>query len=1381
MSAVAHRSTTRRRLRGAIVLATLATLGCAPSAMAGGTIDLSDPTDLVFTGTPGTASELQISISGANVRLQENGAGALSNSGGLPTPCTISGGGSVATCPSALIQTAHLNMGDLTDTVTFGTWTPDIAATVDGQAGTDTITGSAEADTLLGGADGDELNGGPGNDALSGNGGADDLIGGTGTDTVSYLGTPTAVLVTLDGTANDGTSCPGASCENDNVGGIVNDVENVVGGTGDDTLIGNDGVNALTGGSTNANTASGNDTLDGKLGNDTLTGGSGSDTVSYATRPAPEVITASPDDGGAAGENDTYATIENITGGGGDDILTERDVDANVLDGGPGDDSINAVTEPSGLGDTPQPDTFIGGPGTDTVSYALRTGADSGTAPITRLTITLDGTANDGVPGENDNVGGTDNSVEEVVGGTANDTITGNAGDNVLSGGPGADTLDGSTGADVLNGDGGSDTATYASRMTGVTATLNAGTADDGNIDDGPEGARDDILTTENLVGGSGADTLTGDSAVGGNTLIGNAGDDLLDGLAGPDTLTGSGDVDTVTYANRMAPVTVTIDGFSGDGEAMENDNVSISTENVLGGSAGNTLSGSGGANRLVGGVGVDTISGGSGDDVIDGGLGTDILSGGANADTLSYAQRVSPVTVTLADNVANDGEGSENDSITGFENVTGGSAGDTLTGDQFGNTLDGGAGDDTLNGGLQVVADTLIGGANTDTASYEGRSEDLTLSLDETANDGAATELDVLTTIESLTGGDGADTISGDAAVNTLLGGDGVDAITSRDSVADTVNCGPGTPDTVTGDLNDTIDVPSCETIDRGPVPALSVVDISAPEGNSGTTNAVLTVSASPTPTATATVAYTTSNGTATQPADYATTSGTLTFAAGETSKTISVPVKGDTLDEVDETVKVDFSAPTNATAPAQSATITITDDDAAPTLAIGDVTVGEAAGTATFTVTASAVSGKAIGVTATTANGTATAPGDYTTKTQTLSIPAGQTTATFAVTVLEDTLDEVDETFTVGLTAPTNATVADASGLGTITDDDDSPELTIADGTVAEGNADGLLKLKVTASAVSGRAITFKATTADGTATAPGDYTALADKVVTLPVGETSVDVEVPVVGDTAVEPDETLTVTLSDPAGATLATDKTGAGTITNDDSAAPVTPVVSVAAVTVAEGNAGETPATFTVRLSAATTNVVKVGYRTADNTATAGTDYRSTTGTLTFAAGETSKTVPVPVIGDTTVEPDETFGFILSAPENATLANPPLAVGTVRGDDQQGPRKRPKVSLTIKPARDRSKPYAFALSGRLTLPAGVTKADGCTGKVVITIKRANKKTVKAYTATLKPGCTYKVTAKLPATTKPGALKATARFAGNPALLPAKSAVRALRAG
>jgi hypothetical protein len=222
---------------------------------------------------------------------------------------------------------------------------------------------------------------------------------------------------------------------------------------------------------------------------------------------------------------------------------------------------------------------------------------------------------------------------------------------------------------------------------------------------------------------------------------------------------------------------------------------------------------------------------------------------------------------------------------------------------------------------------------------------------------------------------------------------------------------------------------------------PKLSVNNATAAEGNSGATGAAFTVTLSAASSQTVTVNYATADGTAKAPADYMARSGTLTFLAGQTTRTLSVPVRGDVLDEANETFLVNLSSPSGATLADAQGLCTITDDDPAPGLTINNVSVTEPdSGTVnvTLTVTLSAASGRNISVNYATANGTASSSSDYVSKTGTLSFAAGQTTRTIVIQVRGDVLAEANETFFVNLSAAVNATIADAQGLATILNDD-------------------------------------------------------------------------------------------------------------------------------------------------------------------------------------------------------------------------------------------------------------------------------------------------------------------------------------------------------
>jgi glucose/arabinose dehydrogenase len=438
--------------------------------------------------------------------------------------------------------------------------------------------------------------------------------------------------------------------------------------------------------------------------------------------------------------------------------------------------------------------------------------------------------------------------------------------------------------------------------------------------------------------------------------------------------------------------------------------------------------------------------------------------------------------------------------------------------------------------------------------------------------------------------------------------------------------------------------------------LPAMAIADTSIAEGNSGTTAALVTVTLSSPPGATPiTVNYATSNGTAVAPGDYTATSGSLSFTGTTVSQTISVPILGDTTVEPDEAFTVTLSGPVGATLADGSATGTLTNDDAAPlpTLSIADVTQaeGNAPGTALFTVTLSAPPGATpVTVNYATSDGTALAGQDYTTASGTLSFSGTTVTQTISVPILGDTTVEPDEAFTVTLSGPVGATLADGSATGTLTNDDAAPlpTLSIADVSVTEPTSNTAVTFTVTLSAPSAQTVSVAWATANLTATAGQDYTA-ASGTLTFTPGVVTRTLSVTIRSDSRDELLEQFAVNLSAPVNATIA-DGQAIGSIVDDDP----TPTLTINDVSVNEGNNGTRNVTFSVTLSAASNLSVSVNYQTADGTATA-TDYVATSGTLVFDPGTTRRTFTVAVRGDTIDEPNETFFAVLSNAVNAELA------------------------------------------------------------------------------------------------------------------------------
>jgi Ca2+-binding RTX toxin-like protein len=396
-----------------------------------------------------------------------------------------------------------------------------------------------------------------------------------------------------------------------------------------------------------------------------------------------------------------------------------------------------------------------------------------------------------------------------------------------------------------------------------------------------------------------------------------------------------------------------------------------------------------------------------------------------------------------------------------------------------------------------------------------------------------------------------------------------------------------------------------------------------------------------------------------------------TVTFNPGETVKVVNVTVNGDTVPEGNETFFLKLQNPTNATIADDTGVGTIINDDF--NLTINDATVQENAGTMTFTVTLNPASTQTVTVNFTTANSSAVAPGDYVSNSGSLTFNPGETTKSIIVTINDDIIDEPNQDFTVTLSSAVNAAIADGIGNGTIIDNDPLPNITINDVTITEGNS-GTISAVFTLSLdrPSDSVVSVIVNTANGTAIAGSDYTAIVNGPVIFAVGGTTQTVTVLVTGDTANEANETFFVNLSSPNNAAIA-DGQGTGTIVDNDQL----PNITINDVNVNEGNSGTVNATFTVTLSTPSGQTVTVNFATADSTATAGSDYVSNTGTLTFSPGVTTQTITVLISGDTLNEPDETFFVNLTNPTNAAISKA-KGTGTIVDND-------PQPSITISDA------------------------------------------------------------------------------------------------
>jgi CSLREA domain-containing protein len=458
----------------------------------------------------------------------------------------------------------------------------------------------------------------------------------------------------------------------------------------------------------------------------------------------------------------------------------------------------------------------------------------------------------------------------------------------------------------------------------------------------------------------------------------------------------------------------------------------------------------------------------------------------------------------------------------------------------------------------------------------------------------------------------------------------------------------------------------------DDGP-PSISIGDATVIEGNSGSSTATLAVVLTNPSSSIVTVDWATNGNTASSGSDFASGGGTVTFNPGDTSETITATITGDTSVEGNESFFVDLTNPANGTIADAQAAVTIADDDGTPSLTISNIAVDENAGTATLTVLLAPASAQTVTVNASTSPGTATASADYTTTNTVLTFAAGDTSETIAVPIANDLVSEGAETFSVTLDTPVNAAIANGTATVTIVDDDPTPQLTITDPNVIEGNAGTTpAAFTVSLSHASASTITVNWTAIAGSATAGSDFAPAGGSLTFLP-GETSKPLTVSVNGDTSDEADETFFVTLSSPSNATIAKAQ-GTATIADDDGL----PSLVIGDATVVEGNTGSNDLVCTVTLAGSTAQTVTVNYATANGTAAAGSDYAAGSGTLTFPSGTTTQQLHIAVIGDVSVESDETLFINLSGASNATISDN-QATGTIGNDDTAAPV--PSISIT----------------------------------------------------------------------------------------------------
>ena len=429
----------------------------------------------------------------------------------------------------------------------------------------------------------------------------------------------------------------------------------------------------------------------------------------------------------------------------------------------------------------------------------------------------------------------------------------------------------------------------------------------------------------------------------------------------------------------------------------------------------------------------------------------------------------------------------------------------------------------------------------------------------------------------------------------------------------------------------------------------------------------------------------------------DYQSAGGTVEIDAGDTSATLTVMITDDALDEPDETFGIVLSAVTGASVAQPRATVTVTDNDDPPAFSISDAAATESSGASVdFTVSLDAASGRPTEVAWRAVSDEddarpATEDVDYQGISATLTIPPGDTQATISVQLLDDGDHEPTETFEVRLADPANSTIADATGEGRILDDD-TPVISIDDLSVSESAATAQVRVSLSRPAYD--EVSLRYGTAAGTAIATSDYTARSRVAVTVPAGDTTATVSVPILADDVYEADEFFFVDLSDPTLAALSSDIRALITIVDDDSP----PTLSVGGAQPVSESAG--PLVFTVTRTGATSLPATFSWSTADVTAEAGSDYTAESGTVTIPATMSTAQLSVTVLSDSVAEDDETVAVTLSSPINAVIIDG-SATGVIEDDDQTVARTPGVVvnpsTLTVTEGGDAS--YTVALSSQ----------------------------------------------------------------------------------
>ena len=457
-----------------------------------------------------------------------------------------------------------------------------------------------------------------------------------------------------------------------------------------------------------------------------------------------------------------------------------------------------------------------------------------------------------------------------------------------------------------------------------------------------------------------------------------------------------------------------------------------------------------------------------------------------------------------------------------------------------------------------------------------------------------------------------------------------------------------------------------------------------------------VVTVTRSGPTTGTSTVDLSTTGGSAEGDADFVTTNSTITFGPGISSRTFPIRILNDDAVEEGETFTVGLSNPTGGQlGNLTEAVVSIVDNDVGGALSftLTGFSVREQDPVALITVARTV--GKAGGVTFdfTTENGSAEDGSDYTSVTETVTFAAGASSVVIEVPILNDGLDETNETVHLTISNPDGGATLGERNTATLTivDNDTAGVISFSTASVKVGEPDGEALITITRTGGTADGVTVDVQVTDTTATMDDDYS-VAIETVEFEAGSATATFPITVINDSSSEGDETLQLLLTNPTGgATLGKGTNVTVTIVDDE----VSFQLSAESYTVNEGSPA---AVLTVTRSGPTTGTSTVDYSTTSGSADADVDFIGTNGTVTFGPGVSSRTFTVRIIGDGEVEDEETFSVELGSPTGGQLGNLTEAVVSLVDNDLGGELNFKVEGFTVK----EQAPFAVVV---------VTRTDG----------------------------------------------------------------------